>query len=419
MNPLAQSAQDAAIKGDQNMVAEIIQQALSTKLNDIEALLTLAALAEEDSSKRQLLNRVLSLDATNKTARDMMLEMDRAELNKYRSQFPATQNSKTSPNPVFSPLSQTNPMPKQFSDAGKKPLVFRPSSVSLVTLSIGAILFCCMSLLIATQSITSSLPTLLLAAIFAFTAFSLFSKVEVDETGIRSSSLLRKSGIRWNEISGIKSNASRKTLELYSNSGDTVKVSTQVSNYAALVDILREKRPDLFTEEKISSTQQSAPPTEDPPSPSTAEVKPVSPTFSETRTFQKSFFKQYGLLLVLIPLFFLFVWMALASPESRIAFIVVAVACLLFMFIPFIQVASFKVEPNKLTIETSFEAKELIARQIKEIKMQSTRGRYGRVNHFVNVIPLEGKSYPLSGFSEGDEVIYGYLMNWWNTYKDH
>jgi hypothetical protein len=76
------------------------------------------------------------------------------------------------------------------------------------------------------------------------------------------------------------------------------------------------------------------------------------------------------------------------------------------------------VEPNKLTIETFFEQKELSARQVKEIKMQAVRGRYGRVTNFVYIIPIEGKKYPLSGFSEGEEMIYGYLMNWWNTYKD-
>ena len=88
------------------------------------------------------------------------------------------------------------------------------------------------------------------------------------------------------------------------------------------------------------------------------------------------------------------------------------------MLIPFLQVSSIKVEPNKLTVETFFEQKEWNARQIKEIKMQAVRGRYGRVTNFVHIVPTEGKKYPLSGFSEGEEIIYGYLMNWWNAYKD-
>jgi hypothetical protein len=49
--------------------------------------------------------------------------------------------------------------------------------------------------------------------------------------------------------------------------------------------------------------------------------------------------------------------------------------------------------------------------------MDAVRGRYGRVTNFVSIIPSEGKKYPIAGFSEGDEIIYGYLMNWWNTYQ--
>jgi len=43
------------------------------------------------------------------------------------------------------------------------------------------------------------------------------------------------------------------------------------------------------------------------------------------------------------------------------------------------------------------------------------RGRYGRVTNYVNIVTAEGKNYPLQGFSEGDEIIYGILTNWWNA----
>jgi hypothetical protein len=34
------------------------------------------------------------------------------------------------------------------------------------------------------------------------------------------------------------------------------------------------------------------------------------------------------------------------------------------------------------------------------------------------IIPAEGKKYPLGGFSDGEEIIYGFLTNWWDTYKN-
>jgi len=90
----------------------------------------------------------------------------------------------------------------------------------------------------------------------------------------------------------------------------------------------------------------------------------------------------------------------------------------LLCLIPFLQVGTIKVEPNKLTIETFMEEKIVSAKQIKEIKMKSVRGRYGRVTNFVNVVLAEGKNYPIGGFIDGDEVIYNFLMKWWETYRN-
>ena len=140
-------------------------------------------------------------------------------------------------------------------------------------------------------------------------------------------------------------------------------------------------------------------------------------TFSGTKIFKKGFLKQYGILFALIPFLFLFVWLAIASPETRTASLITAGACVLLSLIPFFQVGSVKVEPNKLTIETFFEEKQLTAQEIREIKMQTVHGRYGRVTHIVNIIPVKGKNYPIGKFHDRAEVIYEFLMNWWNTYR--
>ena len=140
---------------------------------------------------------------------------------------------------------------------------------------------------------------------------------------------------------------------------------------------------------------------------------------SRVKTFKKGFIKQFGILFVLIPFFFLLVWLGLAEAEARTASFVSAGACILLSLIPFFQVGSVKVEPNKLTIETFFEEKVFTASQIKEIKMSSVRGRYGRVTNFVNILPVEGKNYPVGKFIENEKVIYDFLINWWNTYKNN
>jgi hypothetical protein len=82
------------------------------------------------------------------------------------------------------------------------------------------------------------------------------------------------------------------------------------------------------------------------------------------------------------------------------------------------QINAIKVEPNKLTVQTLFGEKDFSAREIREIKMQSVRRRYGNVTTYVVVTSLEGKKYSLMGFSDGTEIIYGFLTNWWNAYRN-
>lgn len=417
MDSLVQSAHDAANRGDKKQAIDLLKQELSSNPNNIDALLAFASMVDEPTRKRQILNRVLSLDAANKTARETMLELDRAEIHSFRSQPISTPVSKvpSQPNPS---ASSPNSYPQPLTASTDKPMVFRSSTGWLAVLYVVTTIFCCLGLLVASQDLGDSLPSLMLALLFGVSALSLSSKVEVRDTDIRTSSLLGSAEIKWDEITSLKPNAMQRKLELISNTGKSVKVSTQVKGYAAVIELLRQKRPDLFNATASAPVQTSVFATTVEASPSLNTSSLAKSAFGETKTFQKSFIRVYGLLFVLIPLVFMFVWLAFASPEARTASFVTAAVCVLLMFIPFLQVNSVKVEPNKLTVETFFEQKELSASQIKEIKMEAVRGRYGRVTNFVQIAPAEGKKYPLSGFSDGEEIIYGYLMNWWNTYKD-
>ena len=50
--------------------------------------------------------------------------------------------------------------------------------------------------------------------------------------------------------------------------------------------------------------------------------------------------------------------------------------------------------------------------------MSYTFNRYGGKNNFVRVETLGGKTFRLVGFAGGDEMMYGFLKNWWNTYRN-
>jgi hypothetical protein len=414
MNNLTQSAMDAVRKGDRKEALELIQRALSANPNDIDALLALASFVDEPTRKRQVLNRILSVESTHKAAREMLLDMDRAEMSAYRPQPISA--------PVSTPQSKqqtTPPSPKPINTAMEKPLVFRSSTTWLVVVYLFTTIFCCAGFLIASQDLGKSFPSFMLALLFGLTALSASSKVEVKETGLRASGLFGGSEIKWNEIAKVQANPMKRKLELISNTGKSVKVSTQVKGYPVIVELLRQKRPDLFGGAASSPTQGniSAGGPSEQPALQRAENPGSVLTFTETKTFTKGFFRQYALCLVMVPVALLMVWLGLADPELKTASFISAAFCVIVMIVPFFQVSAIKVEPNKLTLETFFEEKELSAHQIKEIKMQSVRGRYGRVTNFVNIIPLEGKKYPLGGFSDGEEILYGFLTNWWNKYQ--
>ena len=414
MTDLIQSATEAARRGEKTKALDLLKQALTENPNDIEALLAFASMVEEPTRKRQIVNRILSLDAVNRQARDMLLEMDRAELNSYRTQVAGVPKAAAASGSASAPQS---PAPQTSSGIpGGKPLVFRYSTGGLAALYLLGSVFCCLGLAAASQSLSTAIPSLGLAFLFGITAISVSSKVEVTEAGIKTSSLFGRGEMKWSDIASLKSNTFQRKLELTSHQGKSLKVSTQVKGYGVIVELLRQKRPDLFGQEAPARQSPSLQRLEE--SPSTLRTPVASPSFDGTRTFQKSFLRQFGLLFILVPFFLLLVWMGFVSTESRTAFFITAGVCGLLMLLPFFQVSAVKVEPSKLTVETFFEQKELSPRQIKEIKMQSLRGRYGRITNIVKIIPVEGKNYPLGGFADGEEMIYGFLMNWWNTYQN-
>ncbi len=451
MHQFVQSAIEAANQGDKNRAMSFIKEVLSANPNDVDAWLVLAAIVDEPKRKRQCLNRVLSLDPVNKLARDELFEMDRAEMGatppftpeedsvsqaepqpepRPSSQFinpPASRPAPTEPKHISLNWSEEKskakphaaPRPASKPRAGK-PLVFKYSTFTRVITYVFSALFFCSFLLALHDVALLLIPCG--ASLLTLPAVWIVSKqVEVSEMGIRTSHLfgLGAAEVTWNEIARIQSTSMQNNLSLITKKGGSVKVTTQVAGYPAIVEILRQKRPDLFGMAQPASARSNAfsAGVEDSPSIG-SDIPAAAPSFSGTRVFRKNFFKQYGMLLFVIPLCFFAAWTAYSEPANRIGASIAAVFCLIFMVLPFFQVGSVKVEPNKLTVESFIEQREFSAREVREIKMQSVRGRYGRVTNYVNIVTDKGKNYPLQGFSGGDEIIYGILHQWWESYRN-
>lgn len=432
MHQFVQSAIEAAKQGDKNKAIEFLKQVLNANPNDVDAWLVLAAVMDDPKRKRQCLNRVLALDPVNMMAREELMEMDRVEMGGAPLSSPEADPVSTptyQPETSYSssgfstfepasPLPKTEPAPQPKPSTkvrAEKPQVFKFSIVTRIIIYALAVMFLC-SFALALQDLNNLLIPCGLSILVLPGIWIVSAQVEMSEKGIRTSRMFGLAGsqVAWDEIAKIKSNAMQSNLQLITKKGNSVKVTSQVSGYPLIVEKLRDKRPDLFGMTPKQPTQTSAFSSYDN-EPSSYASPSLAPSFKGTRTFSKNFFKQYGILFVVIPFCAFAVWTAYSSPQNRLGAILATVFCLIMIVLPLFQVSAVKVEANKITFETLFEEKAFNAKQIREIKMQSVRGRYGRVTNYVNIVTTEGKNYPLQGFSDGDEIIYGILTNWWNA----
>ena len=463
MHKFVQSAIEAANQGDKNKAMSFLKEVLSANPKDVDAWLVLAAIVDEPERKRQCLNRVLALDPTNKLAREELLEMDRAAMGatpafttepvpaqpapasvskpasqprsqpsmSLESNRPVTHPTPTKPQFVSlngwddedEPL-MSKPQPKPAAKPrAEKPHVFKYSIVTRIATFIAAAVFACFGLvmLAGSQDVAAMLLPCGLSLLTLPAVWMVSAQVEVSEAGIRMSrlfGLVPGPQAGWNDIASIKSNSMQNNLELVTKKGGKVKVTTQVKGYPVIVETLRQKRPDLFGLTPAPAARSNFSP-DYGASPSVGyETPAAAPLFKGARTFRKNFFKQYGILFIVVPFCFFAAWTAYADPQNRIGALIALAFCAIMTLLPFLQVGSVRVEPNKLTVETFIEQKEFAAKEIREIKMQSVRGRYGRVTNYVNIVTASGKNYPMQGFSDGDEIIYGILHQWWESYRN-
>jgi hypothetical protein len=467
MHQLVRSAIEAAKLGQKNKAVQFLKQALTANPNDTEAMLVLAGLLDQPDRKRQILNRILALEPLNKLAREEMLKLDRMTMRTFHSiasvstdlERPTVPSSRTGssrkseprppgpaagiavPQPPVQNLSASKPLITQPVDVKnsftrwdwveesptvkpqvaieldrsliiEKPLVFKFPLFWRILLYCSIAFFGFVGLLqIVSQNLVNSLPFVVLAALIGLIALVFSPAVEVSEAGIRAYGMFSSAEIRWDEITTLRSSPLRGRLQLSSKTGTVVNVSTQVSGYPRLVELIRQRRPDLFGGDLSNRAPGTA---------SAVRYGELSsvPSFTGTKTFRKNFLAQYALSFLLIPVCLLLVWSLFVEPQYRIWAILFGGFCVVMMVLPFFQPGIIKLEPNKLTTESFFNQREFAAKHIRDISLKTVRSRRGVATNFVNIQPVEGSAIALAGFQEGDEILYGTLLNWWESYRD-
>ena len=363
MHTLVQSAVEAAKRGDKNKAIEFLEQALRENPNDQDALLALADVMDQPERKR----KVIDFDPLFNLLFKLLL---------FR--IPSLSIPKRQPVPHSS-----------FNSLSEAPLVFRYPLFRRIVYSL-----CAISFFIIFVFKDFHLFSLLMGILFGVATLKNFAKIEVSEMGIQISSLLHHADINWNEIVDTRLDNSRTYLKLISDSGVSVKIPTKIEGYRAIVDVLRHKRPDLFG--------------------LTGSVT----AFTGARIFKKSFFVHYSAVFLIFTTCTVGGWMVFENLIET-AGIWIGLIGLFLTWIFLIGVIEVRLEPDKLTTVSILKRKELTAKEIKEISISDVvfQGRVATFN-VIRIQPTKGRLISLSGFPQGDEVIYNILMNWWNMYKN-
>jgi len=427
MQKLVQSAIEAAKQGNKSQAIEYLKQAITANPNDLEALIILGKIVTQPEQKRQIFNRVLKLDPTNKIAREEMVNLDRLAMGDFQkyAEPPASEKTQSPPASVYThAVDKINgqhkvdePAPVQSDGINiNKPIVFRYPFRGRVGYFIIAAIFGCIGLLIIVQGSATSLPLLCMGILFGLAALSNQSNITVTNSNVRLSNLFSKAELRWDEIASIKSNVMGKKLELIPSRGNALKISNQIEGYPALVEIIRQKRPDLFKIISSQSVEKNAPVNKFDVSPSMNVDSVSRPRYTGVKTFSKNFIGQYGILLFMLPLCIigpLFIYLK----SDWFVGVSIGLIGLFFMASSLFNINQVTLDSNKLTAESFLQQKDYTANQIKEISMKTVRSRRGIATNFVNIQPMEGNAISMAGFPEGDELIYATLIEWWNTHK--
>jgi hypothetical protein len=377
MKPFVQWALDAAQRGDKKEAIELLIQNLMESPSDIQALLLLALLTDEPMRKRQVLNRVLSLDSTNPNARDILLQMDRDET----------------------------------STELDKPLAFTDLGYWRGSIHIFMVMFVFGWLSLPTHNVLYSLPFLIIAFRMIQSA-KFVQDVEVSSIGIRALGNFNHSEATWDEIVEIKFNFLKHRLELHKRNGDVVGVSQLVINYPRAIEIIHQRRPDLFG---IA------------PQPAYGDTANIN--IASEQIYKKSFLSQYGFSLLMIPLCMFGIWLAVKSDQPVVGIGVILMG-LFLMSMPLFFMNQITLDHNRLRVESFFAQKEYTAAEIARIRMkpvyspllESSRSLWIRdlfnvpIRYAVIIQPLKA-SYILLDDFPNTEIMYGALLNWWNAHR--
>lgn len=224
---------------NERKAARQTQRALRKDPNNIEALLQLATWLGTQkkpdlTQKRKVLHGILALEPGNSKARAMLFEMDCAEIGGDVSRLSVA-------------VILTDP---SSSNIAEQPLILRYSPVHqfLVYLLIAFTVAIGLSRVRNPQVLIAVGASLLLLIVLLWIVSVV---VEISETGLRVSRVfgVARWEIAWRDIKAFNSHA--RGIKIITYKGNVVEISSQIIGYAAVLEILRQMRPDVFDPREV------------------------------------------------------------------------------------------------------------------------------------------------------------------------
>jgi hypothetical protein len=214
----------------------------------------------------------------------------------------------------------------------------------------------------------------------------MLAKVTITDDEISAKNLFGERTVRWTEITSVSGRG--RNIKLHGD-GTAVSIAPQLPGYEEVIEIIGEKRADLFV------------PTDD-------------------TTMRRSFFSILGTFVTLLLLASIGILSFNVMEFSSDTFVSLAILAL-FMGITlwffFSEPQSITVENNTVRIKYILSSKEYSASEIASVVFTITTTRRGGKRHYINIITKDGKNVQLSNLNIGLPVAYLTLKNWHKKYS--
>jgi hypothetical protein len=189
--------------------------------------------------KRRLLRHILFLEPGHPEACQMLLEMDRAAIG-------------GDPSRLSLALILQDPWLGNLPEA---PLTLRYSIVHQLL----AYLFMACTVLAGLSMVREMARLIIPGAFLIIPLWFVSAVIEIGDSGLNVSRLfgIVRSEIGWRDIREVRPSVLGQGLIIIPRAGKTAEISARVHGYPFLIDILRQKRPDLFPATRAARTMDN------------------------------------------------------------------------------------------------------------------------------------------------------------------